>query len=129
MKCFGEFECEIINGFVYLPNKFKLADKDVTSLVMEDEGITFIRICDELIDEPGEEQEQSSVILLENKRVHINKNGSFLVPEIFRQRMSLSKDTSVVVRGMGSAVEILTENASDEIAERMDAWINELYNE
>lgn len=129
MKCFGKFECEIINGFVYLPNKFKLADKDVTSLVMEDEGITFIRICDELIDEPGEEQEQSSVILLENKRVHINKNGSFLVPEIFRQRMSLSKDTSVVVRGMGSAVEILTENASDEIAERMDAWINELYNE
>lgn len=126
MKWFGAFEYEISNGMVYLPDKFQLKDKDVTILVMEDEGITFIRIYDELIDELGEDQAQSSVILLEKKRIHIKKDGSFLLPEIFRQRMTMSKDTSVVVRGLGSAVEILSRSARDEEEEKMDAWMTAL---
>lgn len=123
---FGEYECEISDGVVYLPEKFQLADKDMMLLVLEDEGIIFIRICDELIDEQWEELEQSSVILLEKKQIHINKDESFLLPEIFRQRMTMSKDTDVVVRGMGFDIEILSSSARDEEVDNFDACITAL---
>ena len=110
MKYFGKYQFAFTDSKINLPEKFQMADKDLIMRVIEVGDFLFVQLEEEISDEKCMKDEIESITVLEEKKIHTDKNGCFVLPEVYLSKVEITEDSDIVVLGIGSIVEIFIKN-------------------